>query len=327
MQMNVLNEFFHRSREWPRASRGMELFDRVAAFFRDLTDLDSGFLLYAKHDIPADSLGDNRRIYAPWGVFEDQAQELEEFVDWVSGDIETCEPVWQQWTPENIPENVRTILRSELIEVGIGPILVGRTIQGAVVVARSKNASSFLTTETRTMLLNAVSSQLSLALDLILAVRAAEAASHRDPLTGLNNRRGLEANLPFIIEQAQEKKNFLVFGLVDLDGLKTINDTQGHPAGDKALQRVATVLIQSVREGDLVSRYGGDEFVVVLQMDNPDVETALLRIQENVERFSRGYSVSVGGALLGIDGDLQRCYHIADQRLYEGKRTKMSSSS
>lgn len=323
MKTDVLNEFFRRSRGWPSAAQGQELFSAVADFFSDITDLDSGFLLYPKRDTSEGGFFDELAIYEPWGVFKGKENELEESCEWASSEFETLTPAMEQWfTPEDLPTNLRGLLNPfGLSEVGIWPIHVHDTLNGRIVVGRAKPSSSLLPKETCSVLMNAVSSQLSMALNLIRAARMAEAASQRDPLTGLLNRRGLEANLSSMMERAEEKGSVLGFGLIDLNGLKTINDTHGHPMGDEVLKTVASIIRQSVREDDLVARYGGDEFAVVLEMEHPDVEAIMRRIQEAVEKWSRGYSVSVGGALLGTDGDLERCYHVADQRLYEVKRT------
>lgn len=323
MKTEILNEFFRRSRKWPSAARGPELFSNVADFFSNIADLDSGFLLYPKRDTSEDGFLDELAIYEPWGVFKGKETKLELFRGWASSEFEALTPVMEQWyTPEDVPTNLLGLLNPfGLSEVGIWPIHAHDTLRGGIVVGRAEPSSSVLPKETFSVLMNAVSSQLSVVLNLTRAARMAEAASQRDPLTGLYNRRGLEANLSSIIERAEEAGSFLGFGLIDLNGLKTINDTHGHPVGDEVLKRVASIIRQSVRENDLVARYGGDEFAVVLTVEHPDVEAVMRRIQESVEKWSSGQSVSVGGALLGVDGDLERCYHVADQRLYEGKRT------
>ena len=76
-----------------------------------------------------------------------------------------------------------------------------------------------------------------------------------------------------------------------------------------------------MRVGDLVARFGGDEFAVLMQYDQADAFAARERIQRAVEEQSDGLSVSVGGAVWGLEGDsLEQCYAIADEQLYECKR-------
>src|SRR3954447_15254352 len=95
------------------------------------------------------------------------------------------------------------------------------------------------------------------------ARRTRHEADH-DPLTGLANRRALERTLDAALARAGARARSVGVIMLDLDGFKAINDTHGHPAGDRALQEVAVRLRRCVRERDLVARLGGDEFVVVL---------------------------------------------------------------
>ena len=90
-----------------------------------------------------------------------------------------------------------------------------------------------------------------------------EQAVH-DALTGLFNRRYLEETLPREMATARRHGRPLSVILLDIDRFKTINDTLGHPAGDRTLQQLAALLDDITREGDIACRYGGDEFVLVL---------------------------------------------------------------
>ncbi|QSO54879.1 GGDEF domain-containing protein [Alicyclobacillus curvatus] len=103
--------------------------------------------------------------------------------------------------------------------------------------------------------------------------------------------------------------------------MKQVNDTEGHPSRDNALRQIAGIISRNVRVGDLVARFGGDEFAVLMQYDQADAFAARERIQRAVEEQSDGLSVSVGGAVWGLEGDsLEQCYAIADEQLYECKR-------
>jgi diguanylate cyclase (GGDEF)-like protein/PAS domain S-box-containing protein len=86
----------------------------------------------------------------------------------------------------------------------------------------------------------------------------------RDPLTGLCNRRYLEDNLGRELHRAKRRNSPLCVVMLDLDNLKTFNDTFGHDAGDSMLRELAQALSEKVRKSDIACRYGGDEFVLVL---------------------------------------------------------------
>jgi GGDEF domain-containing protein/HAMP domain-containing protein len=91
----------------------------------------------------------------------------------------------------------------------------------------------------------------------------------RDPMTGLHNRRFLEESVDSLISQAQRRKSSMAFMMLDLDYFKMVNDTYGHDAGDAVLKAVARLIKQSVRASDFVVRYGGEEFLILLQEAEP----------------------------------------------------------
>lgn len=99
-----------------------------------------------------------------------------------------------------------------------------------------------------------------------------------DQLTGVLNRRGLDEAFVNEIARAQRGETRLSIVLLDIDNFKRLNDTHGHDAGDKALQHLATTVKQTVRPADIVARFGGEEFVILL----PDTD-----IQEGVEVVAR----------------------------------------
>ncbi|MEA3642043.1 MAG: diguanylate cyclase [Lamprobacter sp.] len=93
----------------------------------------------------------------------------------------------------------------------------------------------------------------------------------RDPLTGLYNRRYLDETLPREFARAEREGYSLAVAMVDVDFFKRINDTWGHQAGDEMLKMLAQCLQAGVREGDIVCRYGGEEFLLLLPRIAPEI--------------------------------------------------------
>ena len=136
----------------------------------------------------------------------------------------------------------------------------------------------------------------------------------RDYMTGLLNRRGLQAALDSL---GKEDLPLAVY-LFDLDELKKINDTCGHDAGDRLIQSFADLLRRHTRAKDIVCRYGGDEFIVVLKQMN-DREDAVKKALDICQAFQS--SCSVGIALYGEEErNISRLIQCADHALYRAKR-------
>jgi diguanylate cyclase (GGDEF)-like protein len=117
--------------------------------------------------------------------------------------------------------------------------------------------------------------------------------------------------------------------MLDLDEFKSVNDTFGHKTGDKMLREVAHIIEAQLREYDFLARYGGDEFVAVVQeMAGSQVDELCRRIEHAVSKFSlmvgrnryARVGISVGTATFGIDGDtLDQLVIAADEKMYRMK--------
>jgi diguanylate cyclase (GGDEF)-like protein len=141
-------------------------------------------------------------------------------------------------------------------------------------------------------------------------------AAYRDPLTGLANRRAFDERLT----EAVSSPVALLLG--DVDGLKDLNDTSGHDAGDEALRAVGAALMALEDDGALAARIGGDEFCLILPgTTRRDAELAAAGLTEQLATGSPPVSVSWGVAVLcgGTTGDLLRA---ADAAQYEAKRAR-----
>jgi len=155
--------------------------------------------------------------------------------------------------------------------------------------------------------------------------------SFTDAMTNLNNYRYFEDRLNEEIYRAQRNKSDVGLIMIDIDYFKNYNDTLGHQAGDDALRTLSMVLKNTVREDDIVSRYGGEEFCIIMPgMAKPVMYIMAERIRENVEKnvFYKEHvqpegklTISIGGASYPGDArDFDGLVHCADKALYASKK-------
>lgn len=158
-----------------------------------------------------------------------------------------------------------------------------------------------------------------------------QTAATKDGLTGLYNRNAFDQRLNDALKVFSEEGKPVSLILFDVDNFKWINDTLGHVAGDKILQKVAQCLGEAFRKGDFIARYGGDEFAVVIE--GLDEEIARKKILDFNDVFSkkRFFSHSVGdisvtvsaGITMSIEGDnIENFINRADKNMYESKKKK-----
>ena len=163
----------------------------------------------------------------------------------------------------------------------------------------------------------------------------AEALSATDDLTGLPNRRAFERALHREIERARRAGTHLAVALLDVDHFKAVNDRFGHPVGDRVLSHVARRLAESFRETDLVCRWGGEEFAVLLPALAEGTAAEALTVVERARRAVSDRPLALGPGLpcpmVSVSGgvalfpsaaaDPAELLRRADAALYEAKRS------
>jgi len=165
-------------------------------------------------------------------------------------------------------------------------------------------------------------------LELVDLFRQGKDIASKDYLTGLYNRRFFfESGVP-ILQKAKRKKHSFTVAMLDIDFFKKINDTYGHNIGDIAIKEVATILHKYLRESDLISRFGGEEFCIL--MEDISIESTQERFEKirtvfqnniiQVKKINFSYTVSIG-IFYGFSNTLEEMVKLSDEALYEAKET------
>jgi diguanylate cyclase (GGDEF)-like protein len=162
-------------------------------------------------------------------------------------------------------------------------------------------------------------------------------AARYDELTGLPNRRLFHDRLRSALARARRNGSMLALLYIDIDGFKVVNDTFGHAAGDAVLSKLAARLSGCMRESDTVSRFGGDEFVVLTEnvQTSAATDTVAAKINASLkeEIAFNGSTAVVGGASIGIalfprDGeDEDALLAHADREMYRVKRSRSKANA
>jgi len=150
----------------------------------------------------------------------------------------------------------------------------------------------------------------------------------KDPLTDLYNREFLSEYAEKALKENRRKGESIALIFLDLDNFKSVNDNYGHEEGDQVLKNVANILKNSFRDHDVIIRYGGDEFIVLAQLNRveiSDLNSVLMSLKERVEENFKKYGISIsyGMAINPLETDnLKDLIHLADQRMYKQKKDK-----
>ena len=239
--------------------------------------------------------------------------------------------VFTHGVPQIIPEvksDQRYIGLDDQVRAELAFPLVSRGRVVGVLNAESQHPDAF--SEADVALMSAVGSQLASCLEVAQLHDSLKREASHDPLTRLNNRRLFLERLEQEVARATASGESFSIIFLDVDELKRINDTYGHLAGDALLREVANALMDAVRGEDVVARYGGDEFVLLLpSTPAPAAASVAQRISEGIarHRFMAGREllripgVSLGVATFPRDGrTAEEILASADATLYRQKR-------
>ena len=165
--------------------------------------------------------------------------------------------------------------------------------------------------------------------DSVNLLKELENAAYIDALTGLYNRKHFSELANVDIERAQRLNQSIYTAMLDLDFFKQVNDTYGHAAGDLVLKAAAGIIRQTIRSYDLVGRYGGEEFVILIaDLDSSEAYNLIERIRENMEHnttFYEGMEIrvacSIGLAKFAEGDTMETAVRKADEALYASKHS------
>jgi diguanylate cyclase (GGDEF)-like protein len=211
------------------------------------------------------------------------------------------------------------------------PISIGARKIGLLNVADKRGGGSY--DEADLELIDLIAPQIALALERALWQHRAnqfQFLSITDPLTGLHNRRYLEARLSEELNRSSRYGAPMSFMMIDIDDFKFYNDRNGHQAGDRALEITAQCLRSTLRKADVASRYGGEEFSILLPQTTLD-EAGMIadRLRRTImnTRFPNGESQPLGSVTLSIGlsslspslDSVEAIIRAADRALYHAK--------
>lgn len=229
-----------------------------------------------------------------------------------------------------LPQNRKYFVKS----IAVAPI----SLDGAII--GSLNQADFEAERFQpgmdTTLLERLALKLSLCLSNVTAHEKLKFLAFHDPLTGLLNRRVMESVLKREFNRAKRYQSPLSVVFIDLDDFKSVNDTYGHDRGDELLRFVAEKLMAMSRDSDVVARFAGDEFVIILpETTAQNAATLVSRIREELKNRSRNsesahLSISISFGLATTEEDDLRDSALllkrADERLYQDKKQKKGSA-
>lgn len=203
------------------------------------------------------------------------------------------------------------------------PIKVHNRVAGVINVADKISEGDHRFSQIDLNILSTIVRQASVALENADYYRKLEHLSVTDSLTGIHNHRHFLMALDQEIERVKRYPNSLCLLMLDIDDFKSYNDHFGHLGGDRLLKGIGRILKENLRTVDIVCRYAGDEFVVILpETDIPAAQIIAEKLRKAVKEraFEQEVTVSIGIAKFSAAIDRRDLVMKADQALYQSKR-------
>jgi diguanylate cyclase (GGDEF)-like protein len=248
-------------------------------------------------------------------------------------------PLVKYFTRHNAPVYLKQLNRQKefvsyvqkLKELGIfivAPIMYAERVQGIIATGEKLYGTEF--TQTDFELFHVLVNIISISIENSLHYEAVKNLSLTDEMTNLHNYRSFISRLKEEINRAKRNKSDVSLVILDIDHFKNYNDTLGHQAGDEALREVGKVLRNTVRDEDIVSRYGGEEFCIIFPgIAKEGIQSLCERIRIKIEKHkfykekvqpTGRLTISLGGATYPKDAkDMHMLIQKADEALYRAK--------
>ena len=205
------------------------------------------------------------------------------------------------------------------------PLIISEDIIGAISIKSFDNNNLY--GDEHLTILKFISDQIAMAIDKVKSVEEMHYLAYYNKMTRLPNRTLFNdrANIAFTNAKRTNDKYVILF--LDLDEFKIVNDTMGHSAGDELLKIISKRIVKSVRKGDTISHWGGDEFTILAKIENTNdnkllCERILNNIKEKIiiNRKRVNCTVSIGGAIFPNDGEnIDDLIQKADMAMYVSK--------